>query len=87
MSEPTREELIETILDCVNQGCEHERDRYSDDTALVRRDLVGHQYMSTYESAFDVLERCGHLEYIDEGRYWARLIWNAPEEASCQRSV
>ena len=72
-----REELIETILDCVNQGTYHscEQDHYGN-----RPDVVAHGFLSAYEAAFDVLDRLGRLEWMDEKHYWARLIWEVPED-------
>ena len=75
---PDREELIETILDLVNQGCEHERDRYPRQTPPDQTDdLVGHMHASSYELGIDVLVRLGRAEIVDG--YWARLIWKAKD--------
>ena len=66
MTEPTREELIEILMDLIDTEAEY------DPTNFLQ---ITHGNDALHKAAFDLLERCGRLEYVDTKRYWARLVW------------
>jgi hypothetical protein len=67
--EGERGAFLEMITDLVNQACIH---REGGDN------VVCHSFLSTYEEAFDLLEREGRLKYCEASEVWAQLIW--PQE-------
>ena len=71
MAEPIREELIEALADMIDAEAEYQQEQPL---------LITHGKYLLHMCAFDLLERrTGRLEYVDDKRYWARLVW--PEEA------
>ncbi len=71
MTEPweaQRDELLDALIDATWQGCDHNR---------KDAELIGHRFMSSYEHAFEVLEKYGRLEYVQADprkQYWARIV-------------
>ena len=59
------DELREALIDCVNQACQVRVD--GDKT------IVDHEYLGTYESALDLLERMGYAKHIGGREY--ELYW------------
>ena len=70
------QQLVEVLMDLVMQGqaqClseQYRRPWQATGDKVAPISVVG---IIEYRAAFDVLERLGKLEYLDEDRYWARL--------------